>query len=275
MFLPARAFTSVVALCLISALPVAAQPRSQRLAAPVYGSPAPAVVVDVAGPRARFPRLRAAAAAALQRRLGIIPPQPQPVPVEPQQGRRGQRDADERSVRRGGDEPTLAPASSTPLPDESDLRTMEDGELVATLAGVSGQLHNRLGQLTTGEGWQRYLQLPQVAAGLPRNGGGRTLDLDQLSDALERFDSVSAEEDYEMIAAMPSFEATHAALRHVVRRIDASTPIEDGPLLSAPSGSSPNRPVAYESLPTPEPDLPASDGAEGEERSVLKRTTRN
>lgn len=275
MLLPARAFTSVVALCLVSALPVAAQSRPQRVAiVPAYGSPAPAVGVDVAGPRYRFPRLRAAAAAALQRRFGVIPPQPAPAPGEPQQANRPTSEADERRGRGDGDEPTLAAASSNPLPDESDLRAMEDGQLVATLAGVSEQLHDQLGKLTTGEGWQRYLQLPEVANTMSRNAGPRTLDVDHLADTLERFDSVSAEEDYEMIATMPSFEATHAALRHVVRRVEISGPSEQGPLLTAPNGASSNRPVAYESLPTPEPDSP-SDDPEGEERSVLKRTTRN
>ena len=272
MFLPIGASTSVVALCFVTALPVAAQSRSQSLAAtPAYNAPAPAVVVDVAGPRYRFPRLRAAAAAALQRRLGVVPPQPQPAPVAAQ-GANGSRPNAAEQDRTRGNEPTLAAtAASERLPDESDFRAMEDAELIAALDDLSRRLNQRLARLTTGEGWQRYLKLSEETVGIYGTAG---LDAEHLADALDRFDSVSVEKDYEMIATMPSFEATHAALRHVVRRVDAGATLEEGPLLTSPNPIASHKPVAYESLPTPEPDPAPAEAAKGEERSVLKRTTR-
>ena len=299
------AYSRSLALSLIASLviPLIGAPRAlaQRLPRRIIAvapapapAPAPADVVSVAGPR-RFPRIRRAAAAALYGRFGRpaeLPPEPAEEASEDARRNRRPRRSDEGSEERGPI-PTLAPAptpamtsGAAQLPTQAELQAMSDSELLNALIATSQQLHERLGLLSTGEGWQRYLDLPAGALPPPAADGSVELGLETLAATLEKFDGVRANDHFQMIASLDSFNATHAVLQEVVGRFGSTAAIA-GPVLGAPANAPFERstraaPAAQteqttqvETLPTPKPETRGALLNKGQERSVLKRTRRN
>ena len=92
------------------------------------------------------------------------------------------------------------------MPPEERLRRQ--------LSTSAKELHNSLDRISTGRGWQKYLALPEGMAA--SQGSDRpsaaSFDLEALAAALDRFDSVSQDDEYRMIADLPAFRSTHQRL---------------------------------------------------------------
>jgi hypothetical protein len=100
-----------------------------------------------------------------------------------------------------------------------ELATPPDQRLVRQLSLNARTLNRSLSNLNTGVTWQRYLALPDgviAAADRPPGGAELRADRKELSKILERYDSISANPEYRVIASLPEFEATHQRLSEVV-----------------------------------------------------------
>ena len=247
--------------------------------------------ISVPGPRLLLQRRRAA--------LSIHPLDPQ-LPPHLQPSPRGaarpvpadaNRAADDRAGEEpvqpvfGGPAPTPAGRGNSGasraqpvFPTEAVLRSMTDAELLNALLDASYRLHERLERLTTGAGWQRHLRLPDDALPPPSPSGQVELGMKSLKATLARFNRVAANPEYVKISSLPSFVATHNALRQVVIRFDVPGEV-DGLARQAnesPTVNSADLDAAgRETLPAPQPDPVEAEPEPGIERSVLKRTTRS
>lgn len=132
------------------------------------------------------------------------------------------------------------------LPTASELAALDDEALLRTLRSNADRLHEHLGRFDTGATWHRYLRLPEEV--LADNSAGLTERREAAAKLLERFRHVTTERQYAMIAQLPAFAATEAALTELVSRLDQSP---------AASGT------PSEELPMPQPDRP------GNKRSLL------
>lgn len=93
------------------------------------------------------------------------------------------------------------------------------------LATAARDLDQTLAQMPNGSHWSDYLRLPDSI--FAPDDSATIRNLDELSRVLNRFESVSADRRYGLIAALPAFQATH---RHLVDYIAISSP----PSLSLP-----------------------------------------
>ena len=110
------------------------------------------------------------------------------------------------------------------------------------LARSGEQLHDALSRLSTGRGWQEYLEMPTtVALRDDATAADRArfaeLYLEKLTSLLGRFDSVSKNKDYRVIAQLPEFQTTYERLASCVAWVT-----------NGPTG---NTSVAPEELPPP------------------------
>ena len=146
---------------------------------------------------------------------------------------------------------------------------MDDPTLFQAMNDLGYSLDVRLSRLTTGEGWQRYLQIPESVLRSP------IANFVRLQQTLARYDSVADNPEFAKIAGLPSFIATKAAMRQIVVRhakpqVGQSAAPPRGPALSAADESTV---VDEEVLPTPAD--PAVPKATRGERSILKRASRD
>ncbi len=114
-------------------------------------------------------------------------------------------------------------------------------------------LERELLRLDDGRRWARHLQLPeevfvgrsdsqQQVPSPPGTGPSREPELGRLVDVLKRFDAISHDPKYGVIARMPAFPTTHKRLGNYVR------------LLSASQSDDPPLPPQVEALPVPHPE---------------------
>ena len=159
-------------------------------------------------------------------------------------------------------------AEAPPLPTPEQLSAMDLVTLVGTLRDLSGTLQQSLRRFDDPVGWQRYLEIPEDALGSP---GMENLEvrLDVLEKQLTRYDKVAVGQKFAKIAAIPTFQATHAALQLVVERFS-----EAGPVLIDPAAENWQKdpgpvtePEDGELLPAPPPSPEPRQG----EHSILKR----
>jgi len=113
------------------------------------------------------------------------------------------------------------------------------------LAAASLDLDEVLARVQNGSSWAEYLRLPesvfspnQAAADVPAN---------ELSDVLDRFESVNADRRYSVIAALPAFRVTHRHLAAYISLVNQR---------SLPSAV----------VPPPPTDIRATIAAEGSSR---------
>jgi hypothetical protein len=102
-----------------------------------------------------------------------------------------------------------------------ELTTPPDQRRVRQLSFNARMLNRALDNVATGVTWQRYLALPDgVIAAIDRPPGEigtrPELDSEALSRILQRYDSVSQNEEYNAIASLPEFQATHQSLAELV-----------------------------------------------------------
>lgn len=162
----------------------------------------------------------------------------------------------------------VVPAKADPALSPAELSALTAPDLLAELANRSNELDAALGLLPGGEGWQRYLALPEgVATG--------DADPELLGRLLSRFESVERGPQFARVSRLRAFRQTKRALAAAAEAIGvaseaaasvgepapqaepAPAAVIEGPLLGAPSAQP-------ETLPTPSADAP------GAERSVLK-----
>ena len=163
-----------------------------------------------------------------------------------------------------------------PFPTQQELAAMDDAALFAALREISSLLDLRLARLKTGAGWQRYLGLSEEALGGPaaeaKGGVPPVVRIDLLQKVLIRFDRTADNPEYAMIATLPSFIATRAAIRQVIDRFGGPQ-IIDPSNADSPRTEIPDKPQDLdqnEVLPTPAPE-PRSGTSSSGERSILKR----
>lgn len=197
----------------------------------------------------------------------------------------------------GGEAPRYQPGVTDvgvrrQFPTAAELASFDDGALLNAALAATDQLDADLGLFNTGAGWQRYLRLPDDAFPAPTAGGRVTLGFDSISTTLARLNSVAANPEFRVIASVPSFEASRAALAEIVLRFGstaahrpASTPPpRPAPTRLAPAGPAPA--AVEEVLPAPParvrssrvalpevgpPSLSPPANARSSERSVLSR----
>ncbi|MCG8449651.1 MAG: hypothetical protein MI725_08735 [Pirellulales bacterium] len=153
-----------------------------------------------------------------------------------------------------------------PLPRQEELAVMDEVTLLDALRDATYRLDHRLARLTTGAGWQRHLIIPPEILGQPGSLPS-VLQIDELQKLLARYDKVSTNPEYAKIAGLPSFVATHAALREFIARFVG--PQQGQPVggETTPAEVGPND--GQEILPTPAP-AEKSEATRGE-HSILKR----
>lgn len=161
----------------------------------------------------------------------------------------------------------LALTAGRPLPTGEELAAMDLPTLVATMHELMATLQFELERFDKADGWQRYLALPEDALSGP--GEEVSVRLDELQKQLARFDKVAGGGQFTKIAALPSFPATHEALRLLVEQFN-----EGGPAMVPPQDAEFSRdpgPVTErdesELLPAPPPSPEPRRG----ERSILKQ----
>ncbi len=114
-------------------------------------------------------------------------------------------------------------------------------------------LERELFRLNNGRSWVRHLQLPEETLGgqtgapqhAPPPSGtdlGRGAELGPLIEALARFDAISRDPRYRVIAGLPAFQTTHQRLGDYVHDLSTAQP------------GDPSRPPQVEVLPAPQPD---------------------
>ncbi|NIP87197.1 MAG: hypothetical protein GTO03_17205 [Planctomycetales bacterium] len=117
-------------------------------------------------------------------------------------------------------------ASSTNVPGTPQDRTRHQ------LATAARDLDHDLGQMLGGQQWQTYLRLPSsVFAGTQANQPTPielSVDTADLEHVLTRFTQIANDEQYHMIAQLPSFQATH---QHLVAYLNVAN---QPPALPAP-----------------------------------------
>lgn len=171
--------------------------------------------------------------------------------------------------------PTLAegsPPTATidpALPSPEELSKMDLPTLQAMLNETSRILNNRLALLTTGDGWQKHLQLPNDVSDTPQ------ARLEALRKTLARYDAVSGNPAYAKIAGLPSFIATGSTLRQLIARFETpgafSSQATDKVETNAAGVSTKPASEGELVLPTPGSPTPAATRAE---HSILKRASR-
>jgi hypothetical protein len=99
-----------------------------------------------------------------------------------------------------------------------ELATAPDQRLVRQLSLSARSLNRSLSNLNTGVTWQRYLALPDavIAAADRPPGDALQADREELGKILERYESVRARPEYQVIASLPEFQATHQLLAEFV-----------------------------------------------------------
>jgi hypothetical protein len=102
-----------------------------------------------------------------------------------------------------------------------ELTTPPEQRLIRQLSWEARMLNRSLGELSTGVTWQRYLALPDgIIAAMDRPAGDNESDVEfdpeELKKVLDRYDNVSTNPDYYMIASIPAFQATHGRLTELV-----------------------------------------------------------
>ena len=158
---------------------------------------------------------------------------------------------------------TIATRSYRPISSLPSFRMVHAGlkELVSPplqrerrqLGESARNLEGELRRLDSGRRWVRHLQLPEQIfvsrSGTehsvpppPDTDPDRERELGELIESLARFDAVSHDPKYRMIAGMPAFQTTHQRLVSYARHLSAT--LSDDPL----------RPPQIEVLPVPQPD---------------------
>ncbi len=97
---------------------------------------------------------------------------------------------------------TVSGTTDYDVPTAADLSSLSTDEFAVRLTDAVAALHARLDLFDGGEGWQSYFQTSP-------EGWNESNATDVL---LRRFDSVSRQSEFAMIAALPEFRATHALL---------------------------------------------------------------
>jgi hypothetical protein len=113
------------------------------------------------------------------------------------------------------------------------------------LAESSRQLHQDLARLQNGAGWQQYLALPPSVVSATETDLPPTRQapdpevapLGELQKIRERFDAVSKNAEYHVIASLPTFRSTHENLSLIL-------------------GDREPTPIEPEKLPEPQPEKP-------------------
>ena len=175
------------------------------------------------------------------------------------------------------DTPEPTPAVAPPLPSDDDLADLDYAALVSKLRDLSRALQDSLLRFEDPAGWQGYLEIPDDALGTPGTEDV-AVQIEVLEGKLEKYDRVASGGRFARIAAMPSFVATHEALRLVV-----ASATQEGPVLAVPFSTDTEEPEGsedwsrdpgpvtessdVEALPTPAPVPEPRAG----ERSILKR----
>jgi hypothetical protein len=157
----------------------------------------------------------------------------------------------------GGLTPRYAPGATQIAPDQyavqlaspEQLAALDDGSLLNAVLAATAQLDADLGRFATGAGWQKYLRLPEEALPPPTADGQVLLGFAAIEATLVRFDSVAANPKYSMIAELPSFAASQAALVEVLQRYSAAA------AAAAERQPTPAEPAGAEELPLPTPTL--------------------
>jgi len=153
-----------------------------------------------------------------------------------------------------------------PFPTESDLSAMDEGSLLGALDDVSTRLQARLARFDSAASWHRFLQLPPDMFNQEVDGVVTPIvRVAELQKTLANFDKAAAEPQYAKIAQLPSFVATHLALREVLSRYSTE---QNGPVQDEDPFADELR---QETLPSPNPQ----PNTTSRERSILMRTTRS
>ncbi|WP_145282845.1 hypothetical protein [Pirellulimonas nuda] len=155
-----------------------------------------------------------------------------------------------------------APPAS-PMPPK--LSSLSVDELGALLVDASASLHARLDLFDGGEGWQSYFETSA-------NGWTSENATDKL---LRRFDSVSRQSEFSMIAQLPEFQAVHEILAAYAAKLAEPTPT----VPPAPSagvsvdvkarGANVSVRSGAESIPAPAASKGGAKASPASERSVL------
>ncbi|MCA9257705.1 MAG: hypothetical protein KDA61_00840 [Planctomycetales bacterium] len=241
------------------------------------------------GPRVLIPR------PATSPRRFSLPPEtgPTPTPATPDAAGRAASPRDASAPTLDFPQPTNGSGEDA-FDLSHDLSSLSDADLLNELARSSQALHERLAKLTTGSGWQRYLQLSEEALPPPSPSGEVRLGMSALQSTLTHFDSTSENEAYEKISSLEEFQRCHAALAATVARFApaeevppprpiapaaigansfGSTSLTNG---AEPSDSKTPLSSARPAYPAPALEKEATKGAQfpvqpGGERSILKR----
>jgi hypothetical protein len=96
------------------------------------------------------------------------------------------------------------------------------------LAASAGELARSLERFQTGEGWRKHLALPDDVLDADGADQGTGPDRERLAKVLTRFDAISRNPEYRVIAQLQEFQATHEALSAYVGQLGPS-PVEEIP----------------------------------------------
>jgi hypothetical protein len=116
---------------------------------------------------------------------------------------------------------TSVPSARTLHAALRELATHPDQRLLRQLSMSARNLNRSLAAVNTGVSWQRYLALPDgviAAADRPPGDAEPPQELDplELGEILERYDNVARSPEYQAIASIPEFQATHRRLTEMV-----------------------------------------------------------
>jgi hypothetical protein len=146
------------------------------------------------------------------------------------------------------------------FPTAAEFASMDDARLTEQLFSIANSLNRRLSRFDTGPTWQRYLRFPEESLA----SADLAVRREALIGLLAKFQKVSADAQYSMIARLPAFVAMEAALMEAVSRPDGGagaieTPVEAEelplPEMEKPLPP-PRRPVPPQEPATTQPAVP-------------------
>jgi hypothetical protein len=97
------------------------------------------------------------------------------------------------------------------------------------LVAAVQQLRHSLDSITTGAGWKKHLEIDALAKSAENSGTDDVVSIKQLKAVLAKFDAVSRNPEFQVVAELDGFAATQADLKGYVSTLQASQPVQAPP----------------------------------------------
>lgn len=97
------------------------------------------------------------------------------------------------------------------------------------LVAAVQQLRHSLDGVTTGAGWKKHLEIDALGKSAENNGADEAASVKQLKPVLAKFDAVSRNPEFQVIAELDGFAATKAGLKTYLNALQADQPVQAPP----------------------------------------------